>query len=84
MVINVKGVAVMLKIKDGVDLKELENFGFVKESYFWYFGNPIFDGISIVEDSKIIYMEIDRDYESPLYDTLFELIKADMVEKVEE
>lgn len=74
----------MLKIKDDIDLKELERFGFVKESYFWYFGNPSSDGISIVEDDKMIYMEIDVDYTSPLYDTLFELIKADMVEKVEE
>lgn len=74
----------MLKIKDGFDLHELQKFGFVEEDFFWFFGEPFFDGISIRKESRIIRMEIDRDYESPLYDTLFELIKADMVEKVEE
>ena len=74
----------MLKIKDGIGFKQLKKFGFVQEDGFWFFGEPFFDGISIRKNSKIIRMEIDGDYTSPLYDTLFELIKADMVEKVEE
>ena len=71
----------MLKIKDKFDLKEIENFGFIQEDDFWFFGEPFFDGISIRKNSKIIRMEIDGDYTSPLYDTLFDLIKADLVEK---
>lgn len=55
-----------------------------KKIFFWFFGEPFFDGISIRKERRTICMEIDRDYKSPLYDTLFELIKADMVEKVEE
>ena len=98
----------MLKIKDNVDLEELEKFGFVKcgdsiETYFkaeksnnWeqfesgiivnpvnkecqkeivYYTNSITDGIELDEDSLQLVSTLD---------TLYDLIKADLVEKVED
>ena len=98
----------MLKIKDKIDLEELEKFGFVKcgdsiETYFkaeksnnWeqfesgiivnpvnkecqkeivYYTNSITDGIELDEDSLQLVSTLD---------TLYDLIKADLVEKVED
>ena len=98
----------MLKIKDNVDLEELEKFGFIKcgdsiETYFkaeksnnWeqfesgiivnpvnkecqkeivYYTNSITDGIELDEDSLQLVSTLD---------TLYDLIKADLVEKVED
>lgn len=87
----------MLKIKDNVDLKELEKFGFKREfdedilEYTEY--KNIIDDIEITVDfNRIIYIWgedsnciscnqlcIDEGLNS-----LFDLIKADFVEKVEE
>ena len=78
----------MLKIKDNVDLKELEKFGIkeapdVKGSYglckkwdnlAWYYT------ISFEEKDRIIEM-INYNYET--VEVLYELIKADMVEKID-
>ena len=74
----------MLKIKDNVDLKELEKFGFdleqTKDKFDQIWG---FDrGLLFYKDSRTII--------SPWYnqdtalDILYDLIKADYVEKVEE
>ncbi len=96
----------MLKIKDNVDLKELEKFGFIKtgnRTYFktelnnnWeeyetgiivnplnrscyrelvYYTNSITDGIELDEDSLQLVSTLD---------TLFDLIQAGLVEKVED
>lgn len=77
----------MLKIKDNVDLKELEKFGFkyVKNSnypmlsneeyYYDYIGT-----IAIYETRDIIVKHTGTETMNTLYD----LIKADLVEKVEE
>ena len=82
----------MLKIKDNVDLKELEKFGFVKNdySYFKSFGG-LNMGLSVYTlkgyEYKLISL-IDTSYK---YDEcenhkalslLYDLIKADLVEKV--
>ena len=59
----------MLKIKDNVDLKELEKFGFKKESWF---------------DNQIVYVKSYEQYNTYFDVTLYDLIQAGLVEKVEE
>ena len=81
----------MLKIKDGVDLKELEKFGYHKglddgchEAYIKELEYN--DYIAIYEDKNILIDVEDfcgnswKEFEEEL---LYDLIKADMVEKVE-
>lgn len=78
----------MLKIKDSVDLKELEKYGFRKEKWFYSkeIHNNWWDTININLDNKTIYRatdvcgysEIDYDIEECIGD----LIKADLIEKV--
>lgn len=80
----------MLKIKDNVDLKELEKFGFIKDGF--YYSKKINYEYYKVE----IYIELDRkniiiqnDYYDSEYacyipDVIFDLIKADIVEKVDD
>ncbi len=69
----------MLKIKDDVDLKKLEEFGFDEEDgiYVW---NNVFNNYMIMvhKDGKTITTILDTDAD----DVLYELIKADLVEKV--
>ena len=75
----------MLKIKDDVDLKELEKFGFKNRYGFFYKSKP--------KEKEVIELEIDLntrevkmaglgDLFHTREDTLYELIKADLVEKV--
>lgn len=76
----------MLKIKDNVDLKELEKYGFKRNSNF-----P--DGWAMVKTYKKsryyqedIYVWNDRTIQVnaiELNDTIYDLIKAGLVEKVE-
>jgi hypothetical protein len=76
----------MLKIKDNVDLKELEKYGFKKLIIAYtkrvYLGNDnddrVFYGIGI-EDRIIRIVRLDRELDNTLYD----LIKDGLVEKVE-
>lgn len=76
----------MLKIKDNVDLKELEKFG-LKKSYLDYTKKSTIANDYLMVDIKhrVIYIDTD-DKDSgdcaDLLDTLFDLIKADIVEKV--
>ena len=78
----------MLKIKDNVELKELEKFGFKHEKENGYYEinfaiNPNgFDGLSISERSRIIYCYTNS-IGKPQH-ILYDLIKADLVEKVED
>ena len=87
----------MLKIKDNVNLKELEKYGFTK-----YEEDITIDRIKILYDKYcykdfFIYITEDRfiygevcDYirgnvlGNENFDTLYDLIKADLVEKVDE
>lgn len=74
----------MLKIKDSVDLKKLEKFGFDYDEYTKCYDNIECD-MWINTERKIenlVFKEmLDLDaYQEMLYD----LIKADMVAKVEE
>ncbi len=74
----------MYKIKDEVDLKELEKFGFNK--YKYYSGNVNYyrrDRVQIREDTKIIEIPTQNNrYDTEMY--IQDLIQANIVEKVEE
>ena len=84
----------MLKIQDGVDLKELEKFGFKKFTKAYYrckrndYIKHLKNGcIEISNDTRwiiqdgIAFLRVDEiEYQNTLYD----LIKADLVVKVEE
>ena len=77
----------MLKIKDDVDLEELEKFGF-KESYYEdsyrkkvYLRNNDDDRVVYRIDKKTKIIRITR-IDGELDDTLYDLIKAGLVEKV--
>ena len=77
----------MLKIKDNVDLKELEKFGFIPEIYC---GDRAYEKKytkGFYKEYIIIWWkdrEIQVRYNGQiLLETLYDLIKADMVEKVE-
>ena len=84
----------MLKIKDNVDLKELEKFGFRKYNgnYFTDVNKDIWfedEDIKIDTKSRKISMRVDDEiYEMDLgiksFDYLYDLIKVDLVEKVDE
>ena len=77
----------MLKIKDNVDLKQLEKFGFVYDiDCNKYFKRTRQDEICSVQcDDRIIKFDDCSGFCSIVsLDVLFDLIKADLVEKVEE
>ena len=79
----------MLKIKDSVDFKELEKFGFKKKySTYTKVCKGFFNSFEIKIDASnskyrgkicFLYWRINEIGE----ETLFDLIKADLVEKVE-
>lgn len=83
----------MLKIKDNVDLKELEKYGFEYNKYYLGYAKTICYGRRgqqfdlIFYDDRILlgYAEgADGDgAEGIIDDTIYNLIKADLVEKVE-
>ena len=79
----------MLKIKDNVDLKELEKFGFIKNDFYYTKG---FDydyykvNIDIEFDRRYIIIQndyYDSDYACYIPDVIYDLIKDDLVEKVD-
>lgn len=77
----------MLKIKDNIDLKELEKYGFKYHKDLIY--KPKYKEWSVIELSvdpktKIIKIAGISDLFHTVEDTLFDLIKADLVEKVGE
>lgn len=87
----------MLKIKDNVDLKELEKFDFCE-----FEENTKIDGTRILYDKycyKDFYLYITEDKKiygeqcdyikgqvlaNENFDTIYDLIKSDLVEKIEE
>lgn len=81
----------MLRIKDNVDLKELEKYGFVEkkvkqtatleEKNIGYELEVDGDFIFVGQDRKILIL---INYHSKIEDVLYDLIKAGLVEKVEE
>lgn len=82
----------MLKIKDNVDLKELEKYGFEKDGYSYYYDFIPYNedngnGQYILVDIKIRKIDldyIDLEYFGKAVELLYDLIKANLVEKVEE
>lgn len=79
----------MLKIKDNIDLKELEKFGFEK-GFRLEFSSPVVT-ITVTKDRNVIITSPDNtwwdkeyyyNYESDT-DIIYDLIKADLVEKVD-
>lgn len=85
----------MLKIKDNVDLKELLKMGFEHtEGTNVYQHNAIVDKedrmfgvnsviISFLSTDRILHIYCDKEREFTEIDIIYDLIKADMVEKVE-
>ena len=77
----------MIKIKDNVDLKELEKYGFTIVFYWYKKEIKFYDtGISyyVNKDTKQIQIATYEGYDTYLDNTLYDLIKDDLVEKVEE
>lgn len=74
----------MLKIKDNVDLKELEKYGFdIRQTEDEFDQLYAFDSnLFFYKDSKIIMIPWNNQH--TCLNTLYDLIKADLVEKVED
>lgn len=87
----------MLKIKDNVDLRELEKFGFevfnnntARKVYYDYYNGISLenDTYFMIEHREIWFVENgaknsnERYFGNPQFNDLFDLIKADLVEKV--
>ena len=70
----------MLKIRDDVDLKELEKFGFIKDKNIYYYKNVFSVIVLMVFDNRKISNPTDDNGNVILYD----LIQAGLVEKVED
>lgn len=77
----------MLKIKDNIDLKELEKYGFEQRLANWHYE---LDRDYYVVTIDIVDREIyigndyyDNDYETKIPNTLYDLIKDGLVEKVD-
>ena len=81
----------MLKIKDNVDLKELEKFGFqletrqnglIYENIYSFYNDINKVSICVYNDLRIVEPTISFDAED--LDIIYNLIKTDLVEKVAE
>ena len=85
----------MLKIKKNIDLKELIKYGFEEApcgDYIKRFQNDLSGDISIrIFYDRMVYPKSDLDIynrgnieELEMFDTLYTLIKSDLIEKVDE
>ncbi|WBK39956.1 hypothetical protein [PinkBerry-associated phage LS06-2018-MD08] len=84
----------MLKIKDSVNLKVLERFGFekfiyeypIKTSYYKTYSNRAIGLYVNIDTKEINGLSSSRDSEddNTAFEILFDLIQAGLVEKVEE
>jgi hypothetical protein len=74
----------MLKIKDNIPLTELEKFDFCEIDENWYqIGSGWEAHITVRPDRRIKFGDEWWGEDFNLMDLLYDLIKADMVEKVE-
>lgn len=84
----------MLKIKDNVDPKKLEKYGFIKVKKgmtdfddcvkWWYSENrDEYDCLTVFKD-RTLYVGFEAVGTSNTLNKLYDLIKADLVEKVED
>lgn len=82
----------MLKIKDNVGLKELEKYGFIKAKKgmtefcskvkWWYSkNNDEYECLTVFED-RTLYLGSEAWGDSYILNTLYDLIKDGLVEKV--
>ena len=73
----------MLKIKEDVDLKELEKFGFVNNNcYCTLYGD--YADLFVDKERRIIFIEEDYSHrQTDAWGVLFDLIQVGLVEKVE-
>ena len=72
----------MLKIKENVDLKELEKFGFELNGNEWYLKRLEDIDIFIKPISKVIIIACYEECDVEEIDTIYDLIQAGLVEKV--
>lgn len=74
----------MLKIKDSVDLKELEKFGFIKNKNRFVEEILYCKDFLVVDKNKEIFISsgVDEIYGNNELLTLYDLIQAGLVEKV--
>ena len=72
----------MLKIKDSVPLSELKKFGFEYRYGYYFVGEYFRTNITINKDRKIEFEDEWWGGDFALLNYLFDLIKADLVEKV--
>ena len=79
----------MLKVKDNVDLKELENFGFKYNDYSGQYKicERNIDGATYIYinvwNKKILFRQ-DKSLDKECLNVLYDLIKYDLIEKVDE
>lgn len=81
----------MLKVKDNIDLKEFKNFGFVEngvnnKTYIKQFEYKELQAHIVVsrDKTKMVYISTNDGYGwLPIDNTLFDIIQAGLVEKVE-
>ena len=81
----------MLKIKDNIDLKELEKFGFEKYidddgyvlDFITYIDGKEYSYIEITKERKISLDYVELEHYQQSVEVLFDLIQAGLVEKVE-
>ena len=77
----------MLKIKDSVDLKELEKFGFKEDKQTYYYsiasnyGNDV--ELRVWKEDRTLLLEVDyEEFFTEDIDVFYDLIEAGLVEKV--
>ena len=74
----------MLKIKDNIDLKKLKNLMFLEAEQYYYY--PVVDcsvELRVWKSDRTLYISV-NDYEDYVedIDKVFDLIQADLVERV--
>lgn len=79
----------MLKIKDNIDLKELEKYGYSKSSMYGipsYSKDLEYDGdtLTIFIDTRTLFLDTWEYNEKYLLEEADDLIKADLVENIGE
>lgn len=78
----------MLKIKDNIDLKELEKYGFRKSSMYSLasYNKDLEDGdtLSVIIDDRKLFLDTWEYSDNYLLEVAKDLIKDGLVEKVKE
>lgn len=79
----------MLKIRDNVDLKELKKYGFNRIKYLplyqktiFYYEKGLYCYFEYQVNTKDRYIKISTNIDFIIDNTIYDLIKADLIEKV--